>query len=132
MYEDNSACIILSKGEGKFIQSKYIGIRYHYLRRKIGEGEIILKHINDQLDDVLHKPLINTKLNQFMHKMISKQGELERWKEHQKCSVDFFCVELYFYFFTCLSGRMLKLSRIAELFSKFSSFYCVVNSEQEH
>lgn len=32
MHEDNMACLSLAKGEGKFLMSKHIGLRYHYLR----------------------------------------------------------------------------------------------------
>lgn len=59
VHEDNAACISLSRGEGKFLQSKHTDMRYHYLKENIAEGEIILQdiNINEQLADILTNPL---------------------------------------------------------------------------
>lgn len=48
MHEHNLAFIALSKGEGRYLTSKNIGIRYHYLREKIDTNDIQLEHIPTQ------------------------------------------------------------------------------------
>lgn len=45
MHEYSSACLFMALGEGKFLQLKHIGIRFHYLREKIEDQQIILKYM---------------------------------------------------------------------------------------
>lgn len=77
IHEDNATCIVLSGGEGKFLQSKHISIRYHYLQENIGDKSIVLKFIqtDDQLADILTKPPATIKFSKFREHMV---GERER------------------------------------------------------
>lgn len=58
--EDNQACIVLERGDGRFLTSKRVSIRYQYLREKVLSDEIVLNYMpkDEQLVDLLTKPLI--------------------------------------------------------------------------
>ncbi|OAF71511.1 hypothetical protein A3Q56_00671 [Intoshia linei] len=40
IFEDNTACIVIAKGQGKFEASKHIELRYHYIREKVADPSI--------------------------------------------------------------------------------------------
>ena len=68
VHEDNRACIILSRGEGKFLTSKHISLRYHYLNEKVLSKEIALEYIptEEQLADLLTKPLATVRFKELL------------------------------------------------------------------
>ena len=59
IYEDNQACIHLSKNPGDFSRSKHIDTRYHFVREQVAQQTVILKKVEtkDNLADVFTKPL---------------------------------------------------------------------------
>lgn len=73
MHEDNAACIVLSRGEGKFLQPMHIGIKYHYLWEQIVKGEIVLQYNNtdDKLPEIPTKPRMNVCFKELMKTMVS-------------------------------------------------------------
>uniref|UniRef100_A0A8D8ZJ24 Copia protein n=1 Tax=Cacopsylla melanoneura TaxID=428564 RepID=A0A8D8ZJ24_9HEMI len=69
LHEDNQAAIKLTAGQSK--RSKHIDIRFHFIRNKVEEGLIELKYVdsNNQLADILTKPLPYPKLMGFRNKL---------------------------------------------------------------
>lgn len=69
LHEDNQAAIKLTAGQSK--RSKHIDIRFHFIRSKVEEGLIELKYVdsNNQLADILTKPLPYPKLMGFRNKL---------------------------------------------------------------
>ena len=65
MYEDNQACIYLSRNPGDFAKSKHIDTRYHFVREQVEQKTIILEKIStkDNLADVFTKPLDRKQFN---------------------------------------------------------------------
>ena len=59
IFEDNTACIHLSKNQTNFPKSKHIDMRYHFVREQVEEGQIILRKVDtkDNLADIFTKPL---------------------------------------------------------------------------
>jgi hypothetical protein len=60
---DNKSAISLCKNPVFHDRSKHIDTRYHYIRENVEKGKIDVEHIgtNDQLADLLTKPLGRTK-----------------------------------------------------------------------
>lgn len=73
--------MLLTKGEGKFLTSKHIGLRYHHLREKVESDEIILVHVftEDQIADILTKPLA-AKRFEFQMKQVVCDSVMESYK----------------------------------------------------
>jgi hypothetical protein len=44
IFEDNQACIALSKNSLVNARSKHIDIKYHFNREKVESGEVVLKY----------------------------------------------------------------------------------------
>ncbi len=59
IFEDNQACIAMSKNPECHDRSKHIAIRYHFLREQVERGEIALQYVstNLQLADLFTKGL---------------------------------------------------------------------------
>lgn len=74
LQEDNMECLSLAKGEGKFLTSKHIGLRYHYLREKVMMNEIKLVYIStdQQLADMLTKALVYRKFDELMKRIVTR------------------------------------------------------------
>jgi hypothetical protein len=68
LYCDNSGAIQLAKNPAFHERSKHIGIRYHFIRQKIGDNTISIHYIptNDQKADGLTKPLVISKFKEFI------------------------------------------------------------------
>ena len=52
-------------------KSKHIEIKYHYIRDMVQRGAVKLQYVvtNEQVDDVLTKPLARVKFEYFMEKL---------------------------------------------------------------
>ena len=63
IYEDNQGCIALAKNPVFHARTKYIDIKFHFLREKIEEGVIQLEYkpTDEMLADGLTKALGRTK-----------------------------------------------------------------------
>jgi hypothetical protein len=71
MFEDNSACIKLSKNPEFHKRTKHIDIKYFFIREKFLSNEIILVKINtkDNIADLFTKPLAVKLFNSLVSKM---------------------------------------------------------------
>lgn len=58
IYEDNQSAVHIANSEENK-RLKHIDVRYHYIKEKVKDGTIVLKHISsqEQLADLLTKPL---------------------------------------------------------------------------
>lgn len=67
LYVDNKSAIDLAKNPVFHGRSKHIDIRYHFIRECVEKGEIIMKHINSEMQraDVLTKSLATVKFERM-------------------------------------------------------------------
>jgi hypothetical protein len=58
IFEDNQACIALSKNNLVNTRSKHINIKYRFNREKVESGEVVLKYCpsTEMIADVMTKP----------------------------------------------------------------------------
>jgi hypothetical protein len=84
IYEDNEACINLSKNPQEYKRTRHIQVKYHFIRNHVKDDTVQLKYIPtaEQKADMFTKGLNGPQLNQalkFMHLLPSNQprGELE-------------------------------------------------------
>ena len=68
---DNQSAMALAKNAVFHDHTKHIAIRHHFIREKIDDEEITLQYIptNEQVADVLTKPLMREKHNRFIEGM---------------------------------------------------------------
>jgi hypothetical protein len=59
VYQDNQGCIALSSNPIYHKRTKHIDIRFHYIRERVENGDVVLVHVptERQLADLLTKPL---------------------------------------------------------------------------
>jgi hypothetical protein len=59
LYADNAGAVALMKNTKHNARVKHIDIRHHYIRERVDEGDIIIKHIpsSNNLTDIFTKPL---------------------------------------------------------------------------
>lgn len=71
IYEDNEACIQLSKNPVFRDKAKHIEVRYHLIRDELTKGTVELNYIDtkNQIADGLTKPISNDKLQEMATKM---------------------------------------------------------------
>jgi hypothetical protein len=71
IFEDNNACIRLSKNSEFHKRTKHIDIRWFYIREKYVSGEINLVHVNtkDNIADLFTKPLGTPTFKYLISKM---------------------------------------------------------------
>lgn len=64
IFEDNQACIAMSKKAGDHSRAKHIDVRYHFVRERQAMGEILVTYVptEHQLADLLTKPLDRNKI----------------------------------------------------------------------
>lgn len=80
LHEDNMACTSFVKGEGSFLMSKNIGLRYHYILEKVKAGEIKLNFIRpeEKLGGELTNELVPKKFAEIMVKILANSGVDEK------------------------------------------------------
>ena len=68
IYEDNNACIALTKNPEDHKRTKHIQVKYHVVREYVEDGEIEFKYINtkNQLADMFTKSLSGSTLRNNM------------------------------------------------------------------
>jgi hypothetical protein len=68
---DNQSCIKLSVNPVFHDKSKHIGIKYHFIRDVVEKGAVKLHYVatNEQVADVLTKPLSKVKFEYFRDKL---------------------------------------------------------------
>lgn len=71
LYEDNQSAIRVSKNPEFHKRLKHVDIKYHFIREKIKENIIDVTYIstNDQIADILTKPLGKSKFNKLRELM---------------------------------------------------------------
>ena len=59
LYEDNEACIALSKNPQHHSRTKHIQVSFHYIRDQVSNKEFVLKYVptKEQLADITTKGL---------------------------------------------------------------------------
>ena len=59
IYEDNQGSIALAKNPEFHKRTKHIDIRYHFVREKVEDGQVVLEYIStkDMLADIMTKPI---------------------------------------------------------------------------
>lgn len=67
IYEDNNGCISIANNPTNHKRSKHINIKYHFSREQIEKGEVKLMYLStdNQIADVLTKPLPKAKFEEF-------------------------------------------------------------------
>ena len=67
---DNQSCIKMKKNHVSHDKSKHIEIWYHYIRDMVQRGAIKLQYVSmdEQVADVLNKPLSHVKFEYFWDK----------------------------------------------------------------
>jgi hypothetical protein len=80
LFEDNEACILLSKNPQSHHRTKHIQIRFHFIREKVASSELELRYIStkDQLGDIFTKGSPGFHLRPILRKLgcgIKESGE---------------------------------------------------------
>ena len=59
VFEDNQGAIALAKNPEFHKRTKHIGIRYHFVREKVEDGQVVLEycHTKDMLAEIMTKPI---------------------------------------------------------------------------
>ena len=72
IFEDNNGCIELAKNPIHHACTKHIDIQHHFVREKVLSGEVELVHCstNEQLADILTKPLVRDKFRPLSEKLL--------------------------------------------------------------
>lgn len=67
LYIDNASAIKLVKNPEFHKRSKHIEIRYHFVREKFNNGEIVVEHVDgeNQTADIMTKPLVRVRFNKI-------------------------------------------------------------------
>jgi hypothetical protein len=67
LYLDNQGADLLAHSPAFHARTKHIDTRFHFIREKVQNGEIQLKHVSthEQLADIFTKPLDPTKFSYF-------------------------------------------------------------------
>jgi hypothetical protein len=83
IFEDNEACINLSKNPQEFKRTRHIQVKYHFIRTHVKNNLIALKYCptKDQLADFLTKGVSGIRLQELMNRIgvcqtIQQEGEL--------------------------------------------------------
>ena len=63
LFCDNQGAIALSENPGKHSRSKHIDVRYHFIRERVDDGQVDIRHVGtlNQAADMLTKALNNVK-----------------------------------------------------------------------
>ena len=71
IYCDNQICVKLSKNPVFHDKSKHIEIKYHYIKDMVQRGVVKLQYVvmDEQIDDLLGKPLARVKFDYFQENL---------------------------------------------------------------
>ena len=83
IYCDNQSCIKLTENPVFHDKSKHIEIKYHYILYMVQKGAINLLYvpIEEQVADVLTKPLAHVKFEYFRDKLGAVRKDLPQKRE---------------------------------------------------
>ena len=71
MYEDNQGSIALAKNPEFRKRTKHIDIRYHFVREKVEDGQVVLQYVStlDMLADLMTKPIPGPQFSKLRSKL---------------------------------------------------------------
>jgi hypothetical protein len=71
LFVDNQSAIALTKNSEFHNRTKHIAVRFHFIREKVEDGEVVLEYVptGDQVADVLTKGLARVKFEHFVDGM---------------------------------------------------------------
>ncbi|KAG2758651.1 hypothetical protein Pcac1_g29243 [Phytophthora cactorum] len=71
IYEDNQGSIALAKNPEFHKRTKHIDIRYHFVREKVEDGQVVLQYVSttDMLADIMTKPIPATQFGVLRNKL---------------------------------------------------------------
>ena len=71
IYEDNQLAIQISQNAVHHPRTKHIGVKYHFTREKVLNGDIKLEYCNtaDMVADILTNPLVRNRFELLRAKM---------------------------------------------------------------
>jgi hypothetical protein len=80
---NNKSCVKLSENPVFHDKSKHIEIKYHYIRDMVQKGAVKLQYVitDEQIADVLTKPLSRVKFVYFRDKLGVVQKDVPRKRE---------------------------------------------------
>ena len=80
---DNQSCIKMTENPVFHDKSKHIEIKYHFIRDMVQKGAVKLKYVptEEQVADVLTKPLARVKFEYFQDKLGLVRKDLSRKRE---------------------------------------------------
>lgn len=75
IYEDNQGSIALAKNPEFHKRTKHIDIRYHFVREKVEDGQVVLQYCStkDMKADMMTKPIPAVQF-EFLRNMLGIQG----------------------------------------------------------
>ena len=78
VYIDNQSCVKLLENPVFHDKSKHIEIKYHYIKDMVQRGAVKLQYVamDEQIVDVLTKPLARVKFEYFREKLHVLQIEI--------------------------------------------------------
>ena len=83
IFYDNQSCMKLTKNPVFHDKSKHIEIKFHYIRDMVQRGAVKLQYmeIEEQIADVVTKPLARVKFDYFKERLGVIQIEIPRKRE---------------------------------------------------
>ena len=83
IFRDNQSCVKLSKNPVFHDKSKHIKIKFHYIRDMMQRGAVKLQYVatEEQIADVLTKPLARVKFKYFKERLGVIQNETPQKRE---------------------------------------------------
>ncbi|KAG6590645.1 RxLR effector candidate protein [Phytophthora cinnamomi] len=71
IYEDNQGSIALAKNPEFHKRTKHIDIRYHFVREKVEDGQVVLEYCStkDMLADIMTKAITSVQFEVLRHKL---------------------------------------------------------------
>jgi hypothetical protein len=79
LYEDNVACIHFSDHPGEHRRSKHIDYRYHFVRERVHQGDVVVDSVQsqDNIADIYTKPLQRDLFLKLRNRMLSDGSQLQ-------------------------------------------------------
>ena len=79
--EDNTGAIFLSRNKQVGARTKHIDVRYHFIREKVENGNILVQYVNTLKNpaDLLSKNVTQKIHDSHAHKMLN--GTMDCWNE---------------------------------------------------
>uniref|UniRef100_H3H8Y7 Integrase catalytic domain-containing protein n=1 Tax=Phytophthora ramorum TaxID=164328 RepID=H3H8Y7_PHYRM len=88
IYEDNQGSIALAKNPQFHKRTKHIDIRYHFVREKVEDGQVVLQYVSttDMLADMMTKAITAVQF-QVLRSKLGIQAFLKQWELCDGCAL---------------------------------------------